>query len=114
MHKIATIILVAGLLSACGSEEKAGPSDDARTADGEVLGGTISDDMLPLDQLESQSPALEPVVTDATTTTTTETDEGTSTTVERSVSVTTGGPAAAAPEQPRVPVPPRQPPAADQ
>jgi hypothetical protein len=31
---------------------------DAREAEGEVLGGTISDQMLPLDQLQSQSPVL--------------------------------------------------------
>ena len=33
--------------------------DDDATARGEVLGGTISDDMLPLDTLQSQSPPLE-------------------------------------------------------
>lgn len=32
---------------------------DARTAAGEVRGGTISDAMLPLDSLQSQSPPLE-------------------------------------------------------
>lgn len=45
------------LLAACGDQtpERA---DDAREAEGEVLGGTISDEMLPLDQLRSQSPTL--------------------------------------------------------
>ncbi len=50
----------AALLSACGSdaptEETA--SEAERDAKGEVLGGTISDDMLPLDRLRSQSPPL--------------------------------------------------------
>lgn len=44
-------------LAACG-----GSGDEAegerKTAAGEVLGGTISDDMLPLDTVTSQSPPL--------------------------------------------------------
>ena len=43
------------LLAACG-EQTPERTDDAREAEGEVLGGTISDEMLPLDQLRSQSP----------------------------------------------------------
>lgn len=45
------------LLAACG-EQTPERTDDAREAEGEVLGGTISDEMLPLDQLRSQSPIL--------------------------------------------------------
>ena len=50
------------LLAAC-SEEAAEPeptqaAGDNRTAKGEVLGGTISDEMLPLDTVQSQSPSL--------------------------------------------------------
>lgn len=49
-----------GLLAACGGDNtvKEQPTD-ARTARGEVLGGTISDDMLPLDTRRSQSPPLQ-------------------------------------------------------
>jgi hypothetical protein len=35
-------------------------SNDARSASGEVLQGTISDEMLPLDKLKSQPPLLAP------------------------------------------------------
>ncbi|MCH2487714.1 MAG: hypothetical protein MK010_08240 [Erythrobacter sp.] len=45
------------MLAACGSDPAPAPSDDGRQgAEGEVRGGTISDDMLPLDTLRSQSP----------------------------------------------------------
>lgn len=50
--------MVAMSLSACGDEEVSRQEDDARTAAGDVRGGTISDAMLPLDRLESQSPPL--------------------------------------------------------
>ena len=49
------------LLAACGEEpEVEAPTEttDSRTAKGEVLGGTISDEMLPLDTIRSQSPPL--------------------------------------------------------
>ncbi|WFL78169.1 hypothetical protein P7228_03630 [Altererythrobacter arenosus] len=47
------------LLAACGSEaDVARESGDAKEAEGEILGGAISDDMLPLDKLKSQSPPL--------------------------------------------------------
>ena len=47
------IIAAMGLaLASCGSDpEEPVPEDDANAARGEVLGGTISDDMLPLDTL---------------------------------------------------------------
>jgi hypothetical protein len=45
------------LLAACGDE----PAEDGeRSASGEVLEGTISDAMLPLDQLQSEPPLLAP------------------------------------------------------
>ncbi|QYJ07870.1 hypothetical protein [Qipengyuania flava] len=54
------LLLGAVVLSACGSdtpsEETAAEAD--RNAQGEVLGGTISDDMIPLDRLRSQSPPV--------------------------------------------------------
>ncbi|QIQ86984.1 hypothetical protein [Erythrobacter sp.] len=48
------------LLSACEEEAEA-PRETAQggEAAGEVLGGTISDDMLPLERLRSQSPPME-------------------------------------------------------
>lgn len=42
------------LLAACGDDPV--PVDEGRLASGEVLEGTISDDMLPLDRLRSQAP----------------------------------------------------------
>ncbi|MGI8944361.1 MAG: hypothetical protein ACR2FJ_09075 [Qipengyuania sp.] len=46
-------------LVACGTDpEIEAPADDDRTAEGEVLGGTISDEMLPLDNVRSQAPPL--------------------------------------------------------
>lgn len=44
-------------LAACGGADK-GAEGERRSAAGEVLGGTISDDMLPLDTVTSQSPPL--------------------------------------------------------
>lgn len=59
----ATFALTAlALLSACGSDDPApdnGTPADGGAPAGEVLGGTISDDMLALDQLTSQSPPAE-------------------------------------------------------
>ena len=56
--KFAALMVVGACLAACESESAPPPvEDDGRaTAEGEVLGGTISDDMLPLDTLRSQSP----------------------------------------------------------
>jgi len=45
-------------LAACGDDAKT-PADDNRQAGGEVLEGTISDAMIPLDTLRSQGKALE-------------------------------------------------------
>lgn len=45
------------LLAACGGSDGEAKGE-RRTAAGEVLGGTISDDMLPLDTVTSQSPPL--------------------------------------------------------
>lgn len=45
------------LLSACGGNE-AGAEGERKTAAGEVLGGSISDEMLPLDTVTSTSPPL--------------------------------------------------------
>ena len=48
-------------LAACGDDAAEAPAEgDERGARGEVLGGTISDDMIPLDQLQSQSAPQNP------------------------------------------------------
>ena len=53
------VLLPILLLAACGDDATStGELDDGTAAEGEVLGGTISDEMLPLDRLESQSPPL--------------------------------------------------------
>lgn len=46
------------LLAACGDEPAA--DGDGRSASGQVLEGTISDDMLPLDKVQSEPPLLAP------------------------------------------------------
>ena len=47
------------LLAACGNEAEAPAPDEGNLdARGEVLGGSISDAMLPLDTLTSQSPPM--------------------------------------------------------
>ena len=55
--KVIAMLATGAVLASCESET-APPSaqDEGRAAKGEVLGGTISDDMLPLDTLRSQSP----------------------------------------------------------
>ena len=46
-------------MTACGDDAAEAPAEgDERGARGEVLGGTISDDMIPLDRLRSQSPPV--------------------------------------------------------
>ena len=53
------------LLSACEEEPATGTATDtSEIATGEVLGGTISDDMLPLDELTSTSPPAEQPATE--------------------------------------------------
>lgn len=59
MKRIVPIAVLLLVLSACGEESVPEQQpDDERSARGEVLGGTISDDMLPLDTRRSQAPAL--------------------------------------------------------
>lgn len=48
-------------LAACGDDAADAPAEgDERGARGKVLGGTIGDDMIPLDQLQSQSAPQNP------------------------------------------------------
>ena len=62
MRSPPVVLLACGLavLTACGNEtpvEETGQEAD-RDAKGEVVGGTIGDDMIPLDRLRSQSPPV--------------------------------------------------------
>lgn len=52
------LLPLAGLAACDRSAEEASPA--GKRAEGEVLGGTISDDMIALDRLRSQSPPLRP------------------------------------------------------
>ncbi len=59
MIRISALAALCVVLAACGDDPAPGEQEDAsRDARGEVLGGTISDDMLPLDTVRSQSPPL--------------------------------------------------------
>ena len=51
--------LMALALAGCGAD-KAQTAAEGADAQGEILGGTISDDMLPLDELKSKSPPMKP------------------------------------------------------
>jgi hypothetical protein len=50
------LILVLATLAAGCTEEATAPAAQGGEASGEVLGGTISDAMIPLDQLASEAP----------------------------------------------------------
>ena len=57
MNRIAlSAIPFALLLSACEDTASTEEAEQGGKAEGEVLGGAISDDMLPLEELTSQSP----------------------------------------------------------
>lgn len=53
-------LVLAPLLSACGDDPAPALEEGEREASEEVLEGTISDAMLPLDQVRSQAPLAEP------------------------------------------------------
>ena len=55
MARLPFLALLLTLLPACGDDAAEGPA-----ASGELIEGTISDEMLPLDQLASEPPLLEP------------------------------------------------------
>lgn len=54
---IATVVVLAAALPACGGNGGEAPGPERRSAAGEVLGGEASDAMLPLDTVKSTSPA---------------------------------------------------------
>ena len=94
-------------LSACSEEasapDEAAPVEQGGEAAGEVEGGTISDAMIPLESLRSQSPTIQ---RRTTTVTTSDSEGGTSTTVETTTVTTSGeseAPAPAPPEPPAAP-----------
>ena len=62
MLRLLAAALPAVLLAGCGGAKK--DKDDQRTASGEVLEGTISDDMIPLATVTSQPPKLKAQPTD--------------------------------------------------
>ena len=58
MARLPAILLPAMLLAACGGDS--GAEDASRSSTGEVLEGTISDAMLPVDRVRSEPPLLRP------------------------------------------------------
>lgn len=50
------VLPLLALLAACGGKEDSAAGNERETAAGEVLPGSISDEMLPLDKVRSQSP----------------------------------------------------------
>lgn len=59
IKRAALCLLVIPMLAACGDEPATAPvvAEDSRDAEGDVLPGSITDDMVPLDRLTSTSPA---------------------------------------------------------
>lgn len=55
MNRAAILSLVLVLAAGC-TDDAAGPAEQGGEAAGEVMGGEISDAMIPLEQLESQAP----------------------------------------------------------
>jgi hypothetical protein len=55
MNRAALLLLLPLALAACG-EQAAGPQEKGPAATSEVLPGSISDAMVPLDQINSQAP----------------------------------------------------------
>ena len=103
MRRFKPVLLIAPLVVLSACEEEAAPVENTEVggeAAGEILGGTISDDMLPLEELTSTSP---PAARRPATTTTTTVSEGENgeTTVETSVTTTNSDAPTPAP-----PVPP--------
>ena len=95
------------LLAACGDEasDQATPETGGEVS-GDVLEGTISDDMLPLDQVTSTSPPAERTPSTTTTTVTSSTENGGTSVV--TTTTTTGDDAAPAPAPPEPPATPEQ------
>jgi hypothetical protein len=107
---IAGSVLLAGL-SACSEETTpadTAPVEQGGEAAGEIEGGAISDAMIPLEALRSQSPTIDPPAT-TTTSTTSEADGGTQTRVETTAVTTRGAGAGAGAGAAPAPSPPEPP-----
>ncbi len=50
-------LLALPVVSACGTDRGSQPAEERRSAAGEVLGGEVSDAMIPLDTVKSTAPA---------------------------------------------------------
>ncbi|MCR2834708.1 hypothetical protein [Parerythrobacter lacustris] len=60
MTRKLAVLPITLLLSACGWFDQAPESEEAAGVQGEVLEGSISDEMIPADELRSQSPRAAP------------------------------------------------------
>lgn len=60
MNRTALLSLALAMLAGACTEEAAAPVEQGGNAAGKVLGGDISDAMIPLEQLESQAPLAAP------------------------------------------------------
>ncbi len=56
--RLPIVLAASALLAACGGDNAQREEGGVGEAEGEVLGGSISDEMLPLDTIKSQSPPL--------------------------------------------------------
>lgn len=64
VKRTGVVLAVVAMLAACGSDPAPTTQSDG-TVSGEIFEGSISDDMLPLDTVQSQSPMLETAPVDA-------------------------------------------------
>lgn len=56
IKNVVSLIAAATVLGACSEEPAPAPMTDDASASGNVLEGSINDEMLPLDTVQSQSP----------------------------------------------------------
>jgi len=73
------ILAALGLtLAACGEAEveEVAPTADGADAQGEILGGTITDESLPLDQVRSSSPLVKSTPSDGEANSSSDDDSG--------------------------------------
>lgn len=56
MKRMSLLLLAVGLVLGACDQQGAAPAEQGGAASGEVLPGSVSDAMIPLEQLESQAP----------------------------------------------------------
>lgn len=95
-----TVLALLAVLGGCKADT-ARDGADRRGAEGEVLGGTISDAMIPLESVKSQSPAQRPVA--AATGEADEADEAGEDGVDAEVGAEVGAGGAEQPREPSAP-----------